>query len=258
MRKIKKTLNKYENFEDTFKYSYIGLPKGFGGLKKPFFGQLYKFLKLYPKFKVSTKLPTLFYMHGSAGFKKGLLYRKWIVQDANCIFFAPNSFKINNRPTYTTPSPIKKYEVVHKLRQAEIVYNLKKLQGFDFVDFDNLFLMGNSEGALAAAAYKGKEFKGRIVTAYSCENGYYSKDFKLGCKKHDPFLNIIGTHDEYFSNNSKPNEKYEVTGNCTKALKKNKNAKVVLLPQTKHDITKNIYVKDDIVNFLKYWAFKEK
>ncbi len=69
---------------------------------------------------------------------------------------------------------------MHKVRQAEIFYNIKKLKDLKFIDKNNIFLMGNSEGGLAAAAYKGREFRGRIVTAYSCENGYYSKDFKIG------------------------------------------------------------------------------
>jgi hypothetical protein len=118
--------------------------------------------------------------------------------------------------------------------------------------------MGNSEGALAAAAYTGKEFKGRVVVAYSCENGYYSKNFKIGAKKNEPFLNIIGTQDEYFSKNSQPNKNYEVQGHCTKALKKFPYAKVVILPQTRHDITKNIYVKNEITNFLKFWSKEKK
>jgi hypothetical protein len=253
---IDKILEKYDNFKDTYKYAYIGLPKGFNGLSKSYFGTLNSFLNQHPNFKTKEKLPILFYMHGSAGFSKGESYRKWIVNEANFIFFAPNSFKIKNRPTYKTPTSIKKYEKVHKLRQAEIVYNLKKLKSLEFIDFKNLFLMGNSEGGLAAAFYKGKEFKARIVTAYSCENGYYSKDFKIGARRYDPFLNIIGTHDEYFAKDSKPSKDYDVQGHCTQALKKFPNAKVVILPQTKHDITKNIYVKSEITNFLNLWTKK--
>jgi len=251
---IDKILDKYDNFKDCFKYAYIGIPKGVGGLKKPYFGTLNNFLKAHPNFKSKKSIPTLFYMHGSAGFSKGETYRKWIVNEANFIFFAPNSFKIKKRPTYKTPSSIKKYEKVHRLRQAEIIYNLKKIKKLEFIDFDKLFLMGNSEGGLACAAYKGNEFKARIVTAFSCENSYYSKDFKIGSKKYEPFLNIIGTHDEYFANDSIPNKKYEVQGHCTQALKNFPKAKVVLLPKTKHDITKNIYVKDEILNFLKLWV----
>lgn len=253
MSEIIKTLKKYDNFKDTYKYAYIGIPKGLGGLQKPFYGQFNKFLKLYPKFLPQNRLPCVLFMHGSKGLNKAETYRKWLVE-AGFIFFAPNSFKIENRPTYKNPDKKASYEKVHKIRQAEIFYNIKKLKDLEFIDKNNIFLMGNSEGGLAAAAYKGREFRGRIVTAYSCENGYYSKDFKIGAKKSDPFLNIIGTNDEFFSKNSIPNKEYKVQGHCTKALREHKNAKVILLPLTKHDITQNIYVKSDIINFLKLWS----
>lgn len=256
MTNILQTLNKYENINDSYKHAFIGIPKGCGGLKKPYYGTLNKFKKLYPDFKCTLKLPTLLYMHGSIGLTRGALFRKWIVEDANFIFFAPNSFKIKNRPTYKSPASISKYQKVHKLRQAEIHHNLEKLKELKFIDLKNIFLMGNSEGGLAAAYYKGKEFKGRIVTAFSCEESYYSQDFEIGAKKNDPFLNIIGTHDEYFSNNSKTNKNYEVDGHGSKVLKSYKNAKVIILPKTKHDLTLNIYVKEDIVNFLKFWSEK--
>ncbi len=254
MKEILKTLNKYDNFKDTFKYAYIGLPKGFGGLKENYYGSLNKFKKKYPDFKTYEKLPLLIFIHGSAGLNKGVTYRKWIVENTGFIFFAPNSFKLKDRPTYGENEKIKTYEKVHKVRQAEIHYNLEKLKEIPFIDQSQIFLMGNSEGGLAAAAYDKRRFKARIITAYSCENGYYSRDFKLGAKKNEPILNIIGTHDQFFSNDSKANEKHEVDGHCTKALMQHKNAKVIILPQTKHDITQNIYVKDEIIHFLKFWS----
>jgi len=113
--------------------------------------------------------------------------------------------------------------------------------------------MGNSEGGLASAIFKSKKFRGRIVTAFSCESTYFYKNFQLGSKKSEPFLNIIGTHDEYFSKNSKFNKDYKVTGNGIEKLKNYKNAKVVILPKAKHDLTLNIYVKDEILNFLRLW-----
>ncbi|QKJ24267.1 hypothetical protein [Poseidonibacter lekithochrous] len=256
-KKYQLIVDTYDDFSKTYKSAFIGIPKGFGGLEEDYFGTLKKFKKLYPNFKAKNKIPTVLFMHGSAGLNKGVKYREWIVKEAKFIFFAPNSFIVKNRPTYETPTKLANYEKVHKFRQAEIHYNLEKLQKISFIDINNIFLMGNSEGGLAAASFKGREFKGRIITAYSCENSYYSKNFEIGANKDEPFLNIIGTHDQYFANEAKATEDHEVQGHCTKALMKHKNAKVIILPQTKHDITTNIYVKDDIINFLKFWS-KEK
>jgi hypothetical protein len=207
---IKKTIKKYKNFKDTYKYAYVGFPKGFAGIKKAFFGSFDEFNKKYPNAKEERVFPTLLYMHGSSGLYRGEVYRKYIVEELGFIFFA--------------------------------------------VDNKNIFLMGNSEGGLAVAIYKASSFNGRIVTAFSCESSYFYKNFKLGSKKDKPFLNIIGTHDEFFAKGTVLNKKYKVKGNGIERLKNYKNAKVVILPKAKHDLTTNIYVKDEILNFLKLWS----
>ena len=248
------TINKYENMKGTYKHAYVGFPKGFGGIKKAFYGTFREFNKKYPNITMDTVYPTLLYMHGSSGLYKGDIYRKFIVEELGFIFFAPDSYRIKNRPTYQSPTSLKKYMKVHKVRTAEIHYNYKKLVKLDFVDRDNIFLMGNSEGGLATAIFESNRFKGRIVTAFSCESSYFYNNFKLGSKKDEPFLNIIGTHDEFFAKKSSLNKKYKVKGHGIDKLKNYKNAKVVILPKAKHDLTTNIYVKDEILSFLKLWS----
>ena len=251
---IQATFEKYENIEDTYKYAYVGFPKGFCGIKKPFFGLFNEFVKKYPNMKEKKKYKTVLYMHGSSGLYKGEVYRKYIVEELGFIFFAPNSYKIKNRPTYKSPAKRKEYNRVHKVRITEIDYNQKRLKKVDFVDNKNIFLMGNSEGGLAAAIFKSNKFAGRIITAFSCESSYFYENFKLGAKKSEPFLNIIGTHDEFFAKKTYLNKKYKVNGNGIEKLKNYENAKVVILPKAKHDLTTNIYVKDEVLSFLKLWS----
>ncbi len=255
-KKIQKTLQKYDTITDTFKYAFVGIPKSLGNLKEDFYGTYDEFLKKHPKVKIKNKLPIVLYMHGSSGLYTGDVYRKYIVEKVGAIFFAPNSFKIQNRPTYKSPVKEKVYKKVHKIRLAEISYNIIQLKKLKYIDFNNMFLMGNSEGGLAAAIYKSKEFRGRIITAFSCESSYFYTNFKLGSKKDEPFLNIIGTHDQFFSKKTSLNRRYKVEGNGIDSLKKYTNAKIVILSKTKHDITTNVYVKDEIVGFLKLWIKK--
>ncbi|MEA1915775.1 MAG: hypothetical protein U9N30_10750, partial [Campylobacterota bacterium] len=217
---IEQTLNQYKNFKDTYRYAYVGFPQGFGGLKKAFYGTFDEFIKTHPNIKEEKVYSTLFYMHGSSGLYKGDVYRKYIVENLGFIFFAPNSHKIKNRPTYKSPAKHSEYKKVHKVRLAEIYYNHKKLKKLNFVDNQNIFLMGNSEGGLAAAIYKNNSFKARIITAFSCESSYFYKNFKLGSKKDTPLLNIIGTNDEFFSQGTYLNKKYKVNGNGIDRLKK--------------------------------------
>ena len=60
-KEYQKIVDKYKDFKKTFKYAYIGIPKGINGLKEPFFGTLEKFLKLYPNFNLNKKIPTNVY-----------------------------------------------------------------------------------------------------------------------------------------------------------------------------------------------------
>lgn len=250
---IKKTLKKYKNFKDTYKYAYVGVPKGFGGISESFYGSFDEFNQKYPNIEESREFPTLLYMHGSSGLYRGEVYREYIVEELGFIFFAPASHKIKDRPTYKSPAKASVYNKVHKIRVSEIYYNHKKLKKLDFVDNKNIFLMGNSEGGLAVAIYMASSFRGRIVTAFSCESSYFYKNFKLGSKKSKPFLNIIGTDDEFFAKDTVLNKKFKVNGNGIEKLKEYKNAKVVILPKAKHDLTTNIYVKDEVLSFLRLW-----
>jgi dienelactone hydrolase len=245
-----------DELNKTYKHAYVGVPKGHFALSENFYGTMKSFKKIYKNHadKQLHKLPVVLYMHGSKGLRKGELYMRYIVEEIGALFVAPHSFKIKNRPTYVSPAPAEAYNTVFALRIAELEYALKKLQKLPFVDLENLFLMGNSEGGLVAAIYKSDVFKGRIVTAFSCESSYFFENFALGAKKDEPFLNIIGTEDEYFSKESQFNTHHEVEGHGVIALQSNPYAKVVILAQTGHDITQNIYVKDEITSFLKLWS----
>lgn len=247
---FKEIIKLYPNFHDSFKKAFIGIPKGVGGLKKPYYGRLDKFLKKYPDFK-SMPVPTVLYMHGSSGFLKGKKYRKWIVQKSKMAFIALNSYAVKYRPTYISRDSKDVYEEVHMFRQAELKQSYKKLKELKFIDSKNLFLMGNSEGALAAGICKNEAFKGRILVSWGCEAGYYGRSFKIGAKKSVPILNIIGLDDQYFGVYSQYGD-FE-KGHCAKALHHYKNSKVVLLPSITHNALESKYTKREIIDFLNYW-----
>ncbi len=243
---------KYEGFTDSFDKAFIGLPKGFMGLKEPFYGTYDEALTKLPGLKDSSeKLPAVIYMQGSGKFSKGPTFREWITGEAGYIFFAPNTHTGKNRPTYSSPVPKSHYEAVHDYRQAEISLFVARMDELKFIDKDRMFLMGNSEGAFAAARYAGKEFVGRIVLSWSCEPGYYTNYPKVGASyKNEPFLNIVGRDDAYFGKNNPWNNQYANEGHCGDALFRFENAKVVLLPKTGHNVMANPFTKGEVLSFI--------
>lgn len=190
-------------------------------------------------------------MQGSGNFSKGPTFREWITGDTGWVFFAPNTHTSSKRPRYSSPVPKKVYKEIHKYRQAEIDQFVQRLDELPFIDKDRLFLMGNSEGALAAARYAGKEFVGRMVLSWTCEPGYYTDFPKVGAKyQTDPFLNIVGRDDVYFGKDSPFNNQYRNKGHCGDALLRYKYAKVVLLPNTGHNVMANPFTKGEVLDFL--------
>lgn len=247
-------MKNYAGFENTFNEGFIGIPAGVAGLTEPFYGLLKSAKEKLPDvFKSGEKLTTIFYMQGSGEFNKGATFRKWIAGEGGYVFFAPNSHKGKGRPTYSSPVPKNVYEQVHEYRQAEIKYAVSRLNEIPFIDMSKMFLMGCSEGAFATARYAGQEFKARIVLSWTCEHGYYTDYPKVGSSyENHPFLNIVGRDDAFFGKFSDFNKKYNYNneGHCGDALSHYKNAKVVLLPNTGHNVMLNPFTKPEILSFI--------
>ena len=235
--------------KNSYHKAFIGIPKKYTKCNMDIYDTLNN-INFKQVLNLTTNIPIIFYLSGSAGFTKGETYRKWIVKNTNCIFFSPNTLEITNRPFYNDNSSIEQYEKVHNIRQKEISFNIKKLLEFSWINKNKIFLMGNSEGALAAGIFKDYNFCARLLLAWNCQAGYYKKTVKIGAKKDTPILSIIGTDDEYFSKNSKKNKNYNITGNCIKKLKNFTDVKNIILSNTKHNLLNNKYVKNEIISFI--------
>ncbi len=119
-----------------------------------------------------------------------------------------------------------------------------------FIDRKRMFLVGYSEGGVAVARYSGVEFLGRVVLGWSCEANFFTEYPQIGARADVPFLNIIGKDDELFGERSHLNRGYRVTGNCADALSKFTKAKVVILPNTTHNLSDSPFIQDEVLNFI--------
>lgn len=122
------------------------------------------------------KVPTVLYLHGCGGFGNSGKVNVALLVEAGYAVIAPDSFARPGRPVTCDPkrnAVIVTREVtaqVHRMRLAEVRYALERIGEFPWVDRDNLFLFGHSQGA-TAAAYVGRGFRGRIVTGTRCSRG---------------------------------------------------------------------------------------
>jgi hypothetical protein len=176
-------------------------------------------------------------MHGSSGLGLAAIgeWQKWLAEQG-VASVAPNSFTVPDRVIYKSPIDKTSYERIHSLRSSEIPPALNALKTLQWVDTNRLVLAGTSEGSVPVARYKGTEFAGRMMYAWSCEANYFVVEPQNAFEPMKPVLNVISNTDPFFSQSNSFLGNSSAKGHCTAALKDNKRAAVVLVPDAPHTL----------------------
>ena len=199
----------------------------------------------------NAKVPVVLFMHGSSGLGlKAIADRQQWLASFGVASIAPNSFALKDRLTYTSPIDKDTYEKLHAFRASEIEITLKALQQMPWVDVNKIVLAGTSEGSVPVARYKGKEFAGRIMFAWSCEDNYFVKAHQTNIPDDQPVLNIISSTDPYFSPSNAWLGNAQGVGHCGAVLKNNKKASIVLIPGGPHTVLTFPQAKGPVQGFL--------
>jgi hypothetical protein len=207
-------------------------------------------LKDAPKLS-NAKVPVVLFMHGSSGLglKAIAEWQQWLAS-MGIASIAPNSFALQNRLTYTSPIDKETYEKLHAFRATEIDITLQALKQMQWADTTKFVLAGTSEGSVPVARYPGKEFVGRIMFAWSCEDNYFVTAHKTAIPDDQPTLNIISSTDPYFSQSNTWLGNPQGIGHCGAVLKNNKKASIVLIPGGPHTVLTFIQAKSPVQGFL--------
>jgi len=197
-------------------------------------------------------VPVVLFMHGSSGLglKAIAEWQRWLAS-LGVASIAPDSFALKDRMTYASPIDKTTYEKVHALRAAEIEITLQALAQMPWVDTAKIVLAGTSEGAVPVARYQGKDFAGRIMFAWSCEDNYFVTAHATAIPDDQPTLNIISSTDPYFSPANTWLGNTQAIGHCGAALKNNKKASIVLIPGGPHTVLTFPQAKGPVESFLK-------
>lgn len=199
----------------------------------------------------NAKVPVVLFMHGSSGLGLKAIadWQLWLAS-FGVASIAPNSFALKDRLTYTSPIDKETYEKLHAFRASEIDITLKALQKMPWVDGRKIVLAGTSEGSVPVARYTGKEFAGRILFAWSCEDNYFVKSHQTSIPDDQPTLNIISSTDPYFSPSNSWLGNAQGVGHCGAALKNNQKASIVLIPGGPHTVLTFPQAKGPVQGFL--------
>lgn len=123
-----------------------------------------------------SRFPAVLYLHGCSGMSPENFDYLHLLTEEGFAVVAPDSFARPGRPETCDPKlhagiPGAPQREAVEMRQEEIRYARGRMGKLKWVDKNNLFLMGHSQGGGAAAAYSGGGFRGLILTGALCPFG---------------------------------------------------------------------------------------
>jgi len=197
------------------------------------------FSKKIKNIKLDQKYPVVIYLHGCAGIQS-YHDQQWGRHLANLGFVVvlPDSFarpkRVSNCDS-TTNTVSHRFPMAIPYREQEIAYAMLELKKLSWVDVDNIFFMGHSEGAEALARTRIKGMRGIVLSSGFCFTGI---GFEQGVKS----LTISYSIDPWFGQSKSRCSNGRVDGSLT----------TVELSGTGHANTyDDIKARDSVSMFLK-------
>lgn len=216
----------------------VYLPDGKGGYVKQTIGEFEAAGAALPD-GVGPTLPTIVQLHGCDGIGTIPKRSAIIFSSKGYAVFLPDSFAREFKPTSCNPLIPKGslHREVLGWRQAEADNALTRVTAIGWVQKDNIFMAGHSEGAITAATYVGQPVAGRIIEGWPCHAGW-AEYIGLNAPKDEPVLSLYGENDPWF-----PDAIFD--GDCGDFMEDHTKAKsvVYLAPDRLHDDHYLLYVK---------------
>ena len=134
----------------------------------PFTGSRITFAEL----KLDKPTPVMIYLHGCGGINPYHDLYGWgeYIAKMGFLVILPDSFSRPNRIANcnSATKEFGTFPQAFEYRQQEIFYTLEQLKQIKNIDPNAIFLMGYSEGGVAAAQNSNKEFKCVIISSWTC------------------------------------------------------------------------------------------
>ncbi|MEC7886090.1 MAG: dienelactone hydrolase family protein [Pseudomonadota bacterium] len=202
------------------------------------------------------KLPTIIWLHGCSGTWDGTHRRINFLSKNGYSVIAPQSFARNKYAKSCDPAIFRAsmYREVIYMRHEDARHVIKQAKKLQWVDKNNLYLMGHSEGGIVTATYKAKKkdesVKARVIEGWTCRSqGEFGwpEYHGLNSEAKTPVLSLVGYLDPWFQ---KPWSK----GDCGKFFKNKSSISYVFKhsPLSKtHNPLDHKEAQNILLNFLK-------
>jgi dienelactone hydrolase len=185
-------------------------------------------------------LPTVIYLHGCAGISDPDRMWAGILKQNGFIVVMPDSFSIPGREKNcdlaTKNTNLRKVPTAI-LRPKEAEYAIEQILKLPWVDKNNIFLMGHSEGGMGVSRTITDKVKGIVVSGFPCATGIWA-DAKI------PVLAIGWSHDEWFKDRFNYKQ-------CDSFWGERKNSSVFIINGTSHRTADVKEFNQVVISFLK-------
>lgn len=197
------------------------------------------------------KFPTVIYLHGCSGVWEGTHTRINILAKAGFAVIAPQSFARKKYARSCDPAKNQggMYRNTLAMRQNDARYALEYAKSLSWVDADNLFLMGLSEGAITTATLQLKDMilSARVIEGWTCHAGWQEYS-GLNTTIHEPVLSLVGLKDPWF-------QASYLQGDCGVFMSKNNRSRSIVYKQAplkyQHELMENTGVQKTVLDFLR-------
>jgi dienelactone hydrolase len=219
------------------------------------------FFKKNPKevelISVSPPKPVVVYMHGAGGI--GSHDTGWanFLRRNGYVVVMPDSFAIPNRVlNVDSKNKIANLRLVpvNLLRPTEAEYAISQLKLLNWVDINNIFLMGHSEGANASTYINDVGYKGLIISSNLCHFGFRVQQdipiLAISYEKDTYLPNPLNWHckdrwDTHYPSDSQNTESKKIFRPARK------NTSQIILSGEGHATQGNLIAEQAVLNFLR-------
>ena len=183
------------------------------------------------------RLPLVIYLHGCDGIGDMPLLKA--LAGKGYAVIAPDSFARRFRPLQCDPARRQggQNRFVYDFRLTELTFALERLDGLDWIDYRNLFLVGTSEGGVAAALFRGQVFNARVIAQWSCQGDPLVRG--IAAPAQEPVLALLREGDPYYDPRNTPAQQ----GDCGPFLIGRPDSQSFVLPRSRDGV--NHFVFDD-------------
>lgn len=190
------------------------------------------------------KIPLVIYLHGCSGVRGGQREDIRFLVRNNYAVIAPDSFARRFRPKdcdpYTYTDGLFRGVLSFRLAEARHAHEFAKT--LPWVDKENIFMMGCSEGGVATARYGRGGLAGRIILGWTC-NSSWPEYAGISGPRDEPILAVVASNDPWFTTSA-------TMGDCGDFMVFKSNSESVVIDTKLHVVQALLEVQEKILQFL--------